>query len=653
MKNPVVALCLTLALIALPAPAPGQPGFAQRSADLPALKEYRLRQVSSTDTTGGNNDFVAIPPGATTVIADLKGPGEIVSLWCTVASPDKYYLRRTVLRFFWDGEANPSVEVPLGDFFGTGLQYRQYVTSYLGMSSGGFYCNFPMPFNVSARVEVVNETGEEINSFYYHIDYRQFSRPLDPDVALFHATWHREPRTDPGQSYIVLDAEGRGHFVGLAMSMQGYTNGMQYLEGDEFVFVDGETRPSIAGTGTEDYFNSGWYFNRGEFAAPFHGLILKDDSLARIAAYRFHIPDPIPFTSSLRFTIEHGDRNAEIADYSSTAYWYQKEPHKPFARMAPAGMRIPLRVVVPTGAIEAESLTPARTQLLWDVEEMSAYGAEWSGMKQLLVHARKPGDGFTLTIPAEEEVYDVSVYFTSGPSQGTWWIEHNGRRLDSCNTYAPGIVHGGKITLRGVKTIGGALTLRFVAGPRDQKSAGQDIGIDAFVLHPHRVYIPEWQLIGPFANPRDAKLNRLGLDAPYPPEKSIDLGATYKGVDGQDVRWTLTRTPEHGRMDLYQFDPYEMVVVYALTYVYSPKQQVLPMLLGSDDGVKVFLNGREIHRFLAVRVAAPDQDRIPLHLNEGWNTVMLKIENNYGGYNFYARVLDPGHTLVFSPKHNP
>jgi hypothetical protein len=103
-------------------------------------------------------------------------------------------------------------------------------------------------------------------------------------------------------------------------------------------------------------------------------------------------------------------------------------------------------------------------------------------------------------------------------------------------------------------------------------------------------------------------------------------------------------------MDLYKYEPYEMVVVYALTYVYSPKDQELPLLLGSDDGVKVFLNDIEIHRVLKVRVVKVDQDRVPLRLVKGWNKLMLKIENNYGGYNFYARVLDPQGSLVFSPK---
>jgi hypothetical protein len=619
-------------------------------ARLPFLKESRLVQVSSHDTSGGNIDFIAITAGGTATIADLKGPGIIVGIWFTVASPDKYFLRRTLVRMYWDGEESPSVDVPLGDFFGTGFQYKHYVTPYLGMSSGGYYCYFPMPFDRSARVEVVNQTGQEINSFYYHIDYQWLPKPLDPDLAYFHATWRREPRTDPHHAYTILEARGRGHLVGVNMSMQSYNNDMQYLEGDEMVYVDDERVPSLAGTGTEDYFNSGWYFSKGEFAAPYHGLILKDDSLQRIAAYRFHILDAIPFTSSLRFMIEHGDQNAEIADYSSTAYWYQREPHKPFSAMPPAGYRIPLRVVVPNGALEAEGLPLAGTTLQAFSEDMSAFGAEWSGSHQLKILAGKRGDAFELSFPAEEEEYDVALYHTRGPEYGNVAVFHRNQKVASFEGYDPETIPGGKILLKGIRTERGRIRLGFAADGKDGKATGSAIGLDAFILQPHRVFIPEWYLIGPFPNPRDTALKRLGLDTVYPPEKAIDLTASYPGVDQKPVRWMLTKTPPKGRMDLYQFDPYEMVVVYALTYVFSPIDQTVPLLLGSDDGIKVFLNAQEIHRFLAIRVAEPDQDRVALRLKKGWNALLLKIENNYGGYNFYARVLDPTHRLAFSSK---
>jgi hypothetical protein len=617
-------------------------------AHLPQLKDGRMLQLSSGDTTGGNSDFVAIPPGQTAVIADVRGPGMIVGMWFTIMSSDKHFLRRIVLRAYWDDEKQPSIEVPVGDFFGTGFAYKHYLTPFLGMSSGGYYCYFPMPFAKRARMEIVNETGQEVQSFYYHINYRQLTAPPGPDVAYFHAQWRRDPRPSMKQPYTILEARGRGHLVGVNMNMQGYDNGMQYLEGDEMVYVDGEKVPSIRGTGTEDYFKGGWYFNKGEFAAPYHGLILKDDTLDRIAAYRFHIPDAISFTSSLLFTIEHGDQNTEIADYSSTAYWYQMEPHAPFPAMPPAGARIPLRVVIPNGGSEAEAMQPKMTTPRITVEDMTPFGAEWSGGKQLKLWLEKPGTGCDLTLKVEEEEYDAAMYVTHGPDYGRVRVTQNGRTIGTYNGYAPEVLPGGKVMLKDVKAENGVIRIGVEAEGKDDRATGYAVGIDVFVLEPHRSFIPAWYLIGPFPNPRNAQLQRLGLDIVYPPEQGIDFTKSYPGVDQKPILWTLTQTPQRGRVDLYQFDPYEMVVVYALTYIYSPKEQTLPLLLGTDDGVKVFLNNTPIHRVLTVRVVRPDQDRVPLALHKGWNTLMLKIENNYGGYNFYARVLDPGHTIRIS-----
>ena len=647
----VIMKCITWALIITACsavPAIAQPVAAPDIDTLPFLREGRLLQVSSYDRTGGNSDFIAIKSGETATLADITGPGVIVRIWVTIASPDKYFLRRIVLRMFWDGEATPSVEVPVGDFFGTGFQYKQYVTAYLGMSSGGYYSFFPMPFGKSARVEVVNETGEEINSFYYHIDYRKLEKPLPVAAAYFHAQWRRDTRAGRNANYTILEATGRGHLVGVNMNMQSYGNGMQYLEGDEMVYVDGEKEPSIYGTGTEDYFTSGWYFNRGEYAAPYHGLILKDDSLSRIAAYRFHIQDAIPFTRSLRFTIEHGHGNEEVADYSSTAYWYQLEPHQAFPALPPAGFRIPLRVAVPNGAIEAESLTVSGKGLTAKTEDMKRYGADWSGNRQLVVEGAEAGSKFSVSVPVAEERYDLSVFYSMGPGYGNADFSHGGAVVGSIKGYAPDVVPGGKVVLKDLRATGGVIPLECTVTGKDAKASGHAVGLDAFVAEPKRVYIPEWYVIGPFPNMRDEKLQRLGLDTPYPPEREIKLDARYEGVNAQKVSWVLKQTPPRGRFDLYDFDPYEMVVVYALTYIYSPRAATVPFLLGSDDGAKVFLNGKEIHRFLAVRVAAPDQDRIPLALKEGWNALLLKIENNYGGYNFYARVIDREKQLVIS-----
>ena len=307
------------------------------------LKNYKAAQESSFDRTGGNEDFVGIESGEKAVLADIKSAGRISRIWVTVASPDQYILRNAVIRMFWDGEESPSVECPLGDFFGVGFgMYKHYTALPMGMSSGGYYCYFPMPFAKSARIEVENQSDKNIFAFYYNITYHLFDS-MPKDTAYFHAAWRHE-KTRRGENYLILDAEGQGHFVGCSMSMQGRRPfSFWFLEGDEMIYVDGEGHPpAIHGTGTEDYFNGGWYFNKGTFSAPFHGLVIKDPVRSRICAYRFHVEDPIPFQESIRVTMEHGGTNdAPGCDYSSTAYWYQKEPHRRHASLPTPAERLP------------------------------------------------------------------------------------------------------------------------------------------------------------------------------------------------------------------------------------------------------------------------------------------------------------------------
>jgi len=218
---------------------------------LPYLKDSKLIQISSNDTTGGNADYVTIKKDQTAVLADIKGAGVISRIWVTIGSSDKYFLRRILLRMYWDGETTPSVEVPVGDFFGTGFEYTHYTSALVGMSSGGYYSYFPMPFAKGARIEAVNETGQDVGSFYYHIDYQKLPS-IQPNIGRFHAQWRREPRTEKGKPYTILEAEGRGQFVGLNLNMQGYREKqLWFLEGDEFIYVDGEKVASICGTGTE------------------------------------------------------------------------------------------------------------------------------------------------------------------------------------------------------------------------------------------------------------------------------------------------------------------------------------------------------------------------------------------------------------------
>jgi hypothetical protein len=248
---------------------------------------------------------------------------------------DPAVARQLILRMYWDGESEPSVETPLGDFFGVGFgETTNYVSLPLAETSGGYDCYWPMPFHRSARWTLEN-VGAANAFVWYNIDYTGLDR-LPASVRHFHAQWRRENPTSVGKSYTILEASGAGHFVGAALFMRDLSGGVPpygpfgFLEGDERVFVDGETTPSVNGTGTEDYFGGGFYFVTGPFSAPFHGAPIKDETLHRVSAYRWHIEDAMPFTRSIRVEIEHGTGNGWEADYSSVAYFYQTEPHAPF-----------------------------------------------------------------------------------------------------------------------------------------------------------------------------------------------------------------------------------------------------------------------------------------------------------------------------------
>jgi hypothetical protein len=623
------------------------------SSALPYLKESRLIQVSSFDTTGGNSDMITIPAGKRATILNVTGPGVISRFWCTVDSRDPYFLRRILIRMYWDEETSPSVEVPLGDFFGCGFEYKQYTTPYLSMSSGGYTCFFPMPFEGNARIEIVNETGREINAFYFQIDYHKLDKPLRNDVGYFHAWWNRNVRTSRDSAYTVLRASGNGHIVGVNLNMQSYDGSLSFLEGDEMIYVDNEKKPSIHGTGTEDYFSSGWYFNKGEYAGPYNGLIYKNDSLGRIAAYRFHIQDAIPFRKNIRFVIEHGHADQEVADYSSTIYWYQIEPHRPFPPIAKPGLRLPLRAAVPNHLMEAEKLNFVLGTMATQVQDMTDFGPEWSGGRQFVIHAGERSEFPLVLTGLEENSYSLDLYYTKGPDYGNVRIFNGEKLVGEIRGFSPMIVPGGKITIGDLENRGG-IALRFEMTGKDPSSSGYTIGLDGITLTPKRSFISDWYVAGPFPNPETKLGVRSGLDSVNFPDEEIDLKAV-RLVSGKQIRWQYVQTPENGYIDLASLiRPSEKVVSYAVTYIFAPWETKATLMIGSDDGAKVYFNNREVYRFYGIRVAEPDQASIPVTVKKGWNKLLLKLENNIGGFGFYARIPDRDGILWYSASQvNP
>jgi len=618
-------------------------------AALPILKNSKLIQVSSYDTSGGNNDKIIIEPGKKATIFDIDGPGMIVRIWFAIDSRDPYFLRRVVIRIYWDDETRPSVEVPLGDFFGCGFKNKPYSSQYLSMTSGGYVCYYPMPFESHAKIEIVNETRQDISGFLYQVDYQKFEDALESDVAYFHAQWNRSISTNYDSNFTMLRAEGKGHLVGVNLNMQSYDGKLTYLEGDEMIYVDGEKKPSIHGTGTEDLFSGGWYFNHGEFAGPYNGLIYKNDTLGQIAAYRQYIIDPIPFKKNIRVTVEHGQGNQDIADYSSTVYWYQLEPHKPFPPFPIAGQRIPLRIVKPARMFEAENLKFRLEGLKSKVVDMSDFGPEWSGNKQIVIEARdKASFGLDLN-GLRESVYDLNLYYSKGPDYGNADIFVNRIKAGTIRGYSPHTLPDGIVTMKGLQTLSGGVDIEFVMTGKDISSAGYNVGLDGVSMEPKRVYIPEWNILGPFPNIRKTGSGRRGLDSVYLPEKIVDLQKEYQGAGRKPIHWNYVQTPSGGLISLVdRINPSEMVVTYAVTYVYSQEECKVTLFLGSDDGAKVFVNNREVYRYLGERVAEPDQAEIQLPLKKGWNQLLLKIENSLGAYSFYARLLDRENRLVVS-----
>jgi len=620
-------------------------------ASLPYAKTAKQYQIASTDSAGHNNDRITIAPGATATILNVTGPGIITRIWFTVDSRDPNFLRKLVIKMYWDDETEPSVNVPFGDFFGCGFEYRQYVSQYLGMTSGGYICYFPMPFEKSAKIQIVNETSQEVYAFYYQINYFKLEGYLDRSVGYFHAYWNRDIRTDYDSNYTILKADGHGQVVGVNLQIQSYDGSFSFLEGNEMVYIDSEKKPSIMGTGTEDYFSGGWYFNQGEFAGPYSGLILKDDSLGRISAYRLNIMDPIPFKKHILFTIEHGHDNQEVADYSSTVYWYQLEDHFALPMLPKAGNRVALSQIKPNSLVEAEDLPLSLAEISHEVVDVSELSADWSGGKQLLIGA---DSGSLITMNLEkmfESGYRIDLYFSKGPDYGDIEILHQQQIIGKFNGYASLIQAAGKISLKNIIPAYGKINLQIKVTGKSPKSTGYLIGFDGADFIPKRSFIPDWYIAGPFPNPRVTETQRLGLDSIYPPEINIDTNLRYGGAGGQPIRWKYVKTPENGYVSLWdKVDPNELVVTYALTYVFSLQEKDALLMIGSDDGAKVFFNNKEIYRYLGIRIAQPDEAIIPVHLRIGWNKLLLKIENNLGGYAFYARILDPGKTLYYSAK---
>jgi hypothetical protein len=293
-----------------------------------------------------NWDNFRVAPGKTHVLLDAKGPGVITHIWITFLGPEPQDWAKQgaanhqemLLRIYWDGNPRPAVEAPVGDFFANCFGERREVTSLpvIVEDADSYNCFWRMPFRKSARIEIVNQSDKAIALLYYNIDWIK-KKSFPRDTPYFYAQYRQEYPAEHGKDYTVLETQGKGHYVGTVLAVRTRSPAW-FGEGDEKIYIDGESKASIWGTGTEDYFLSAWGLKTT--STPYFGVPYFDQwgiVGGHTSAYRWHLNDPIVFNSGIKVTFEHfgwisPDENPQNKstswneredDYASVAFWYQ------------------------------------------------------------------------------------------------------------------------------------------------------------------------------------------------------------------------------------------------------------------------------------------------------------------------------------------
>ncbi len=294
--------------------------------------------------------FIMLKAGTVTTVADIEGQGAIQSIWLAASTNNNF-----IIRMYWDGQENPSVESPVGAFFGQCFDHNVNTATgefpvlnsvpVLVAPNRGMNCYWEMPFRRRAKITVENRSSGD-SPLYYQINYTLTDVP--EDCAYFHARYRLERPVEYAKEYTVIDGiSGKGHYIGTAMGVGLNGSGGWWGEGEIKFYIDGDRKyPTIAGTGTEDYFGgaynwdvNGKYNTYSGAYAGMHGVFQPDGlyrSQQRFMMYRWHIMDPIRFEKDLRVTIQdlgwrsEGRYLARRDDIYTVAYWYQTLPTAPF-----------------------------------------------------------------------------------------------------------------------------------------------------------------------------------------------------------------------------------------------------------------------------------------------------------------------------------
>ena len=478
------------------------------SLGLARLKNYTAGRVSSDNRyVFSNDDSKRIMPGETLVMANLEGPGMVTHIWVTVADNEYAWPRLLRLRVYYDGEKTPSVDAPLGDFFGVGHGYERDLNSVMIRdSSFGRARNsyWPMPYRKSCKITVTNEGNRYVLSYYYHVDYRQYAS-LPASLGYFHAYYRQERPAVAGRNYAFLNIRGKGHYVGTVLNIiQAQVS--WFGEGDDLFYVDGATHPQLYGTGSEDYFNDAWGLRISY--GPWTGTPTAEGERvgSRLTGYRWHVPDPIPFSQSLWAGIEHYGWTAnadgsvrsgfeERPDFfSSVAFWYQEGVNQGLPEPPYGDERLPLgnaRQIAVEDSIKEVTTERGKAAVQW--------GVDW-GKDLLFLEAE--GKGARINIPldiAESGRFEIVARTAQGPDYGDYvaLLDGEATNLDNrkpatseipfpgpevFHSYLPEVYVAVDRPLGWFELEKGRHTLSFVCVGRDERSAGYNFGVEDVIL---------------------------------------------------------------------------------------------------------------------------------------------------------------------------
>jgi hypothetical protein len=479
-------------------------GGAERKLDPKAAPKGDREEPS-------NWDNYRVGPGETHVLMDVQASGVITHLWITFLGPEPQDWAKAgsanhqemLLRMYWDGRAEPAVEAPVGDFFANCFGRRSEVLSLpVAVEDADSYnCFWPMPFRKSARIEIVNQSDKPISLLYFNLDW--IEKPVPEDTPYFHARYRQEYPVQAGTDYVVLETQGKGHYVGTVLAVRTRSPSW-FGEGDEKIHIDGEPQPSIWGTGTEDYFLSAWGLKTT--STPFFGVPYFDQwgiVGGHTSAYRWHVADPLVFNTGIKVTFEHWgwispdenpDRrsmswNEREDDFASVAFWYQ------------------------TGTPTPQPPVPVAAQRrLPSLERVTAYARDFAGVAhhgegdaapqvlefydgpQLLYRAPR-AEGAWLEIPfkvTKKEPLRLLLNVTQSYDFGRYQARLNGVKIGEPLDFYGAKTANTEFHLLDFWPEPGDYTLRLECVGRNPASQGYYLGLESVRLRERRPRVAEW-----------------------------------------------------------------------------------------------------------------------------------------------------------------